>query len=254
MPMNTSAAPPPTKLTGFAVCSNSPTNNSSAAGGRGERAGDHPAARHLVGLGGDVLHRGDRRHARRAARRQDRRRDRDHGPDDEGGDDRAARHDEPRRGDVDPEGLEPRLEQRGEPDAAHEPAASTRARPMTSDSPRTEAVTWRRLAPTARSSASSRFRCATMIEKVLKMRNEPTNREISAKISRNVLKKLSAWRTVSLPLLGRRRAADDLDLRVVDRRADRRDELRLRDAGLRLDVELVDLAGPPERRRPRSAR
>ena len=57
----------------------------------------------------------------------------------------------------------------------------------------TERNTCRRLAPTIRSSASSRVRWPTMIEKVLKMVNPPTNREMKAKTSRAVEKNDSAW-------------------------------------------------------------
>ena len=46
-------------------------------------------------------------------------------------------------------------------------------RPTTSASAVTERVTWPRLAPTARSRAISRDRCATTIENVLAMMNEP---------------------------------------------------------------------------------
>ena len=38
---------------------------------------------------------------------------------------------------------------------------------MTAASPTTERRTWRRVAPSMRSSASSRVRCATVIENVL---------------------------------------------------------------------------------------
>ena len=71
--------------------------------------------------------------------------------------------------------------------------------PITSDSPSTEPTTCGRLAPTARSNANSRNRCATMIENVLKIRNEPTNNAMRAKISRNVLKKPSASCTAFCP-------------------------------------------------------
>ena len=57
----------------------------------------------------------------------------------------------------------------------------------------TERNTWRRLAPTIRNSASSRVRCPTRIEKVLKMVNPPTKREMKAKTSRAVEKKPRAW-------------------------------------------------------------
>ena len=42
-------------------------------------------------------------------------------------------------------------------------------------------MTWPRLAPRARISASSRVRCATMMENVLRMRKMPTNSATPAK-------------------------------------------------------------------------
>ena len=57
----------------------------------------------------------------------------------------------------------------------------------------TDRNTWRRLAPTIRSRASSRVRWPTMIEKVLKMVKPPTNSEMKAKTSSAVEKKDSAW-------------------------------------------------------------
>ena len=53
----------------------------------------------------------------------------------------------------------------------------------------TERLIWRREAPRARSSASSRLRWATRIEKVLMIRKMPTTRETPAKTSRNVSRK-----------------------------------------------------------------
>ena len=82
-----------------------------------------------------------------------------------------------------------------------EPAATTTppptpmaeaTKPTMSASASTDRVTCFRLAPRARRSASSRSRWATMIVKVLKMMNEPTNRATAAKASRKVLKKPSA--------------------------------------------------------------
>ena len=61
-------------------------------------------------------------------------------------------------------------------------------RPTAAASPRTDRNTWRRLAPSTRSRASSRVRWPTMIEKVLKMVNPPTNSEMKAKINRAVEK------------------------------------------------------------------
>ena len=48
----------------------------------------------------------------------------------------------------------------------------------------TEPSTWRREAPTVRSVANSRVRCATVIESVLKMTKAPTKRAMPAKASR----------------------------------------------------------------------
>ena len=53
-------------------------------------------------------------------------------------------------------------------------------------------MTCRRLAPSARSSASSRVRWATMIENVLKMMNAPTNSAMNANTSSAVRKNPSA--------------------------------------------------------------
>ncbi len=65
------------------------------------------------------------------------------------------------------------------------PSPTTEATtPITSASSTTDTIIWRRLAPMARISASSLVRCATMMEKVLKMMNAPTNRAIPAKPSR----------------------------------------------------------------------
>ena len=44
-----------------------------------------------------------------------------------------------------------------------------------------------------RRSASSRVRCPTMMENVLRMVNPPTKSAMNAKISSAVLKKPSAW-------------------------------------------------------------
>ena len=61
-------------------------------------------------------------------------------------------------------------------------------RPITNASITTEDSTCRRLAPIARRSASSRVRCATMIENVLKMMKAPTNSAMKAKTSSAVRK------------------------------------------------------------------
>jgi hypothetical protein len=78
---------------------------------------------------------------------------------------------------------------------ARRPLAMSRPRPRPtseattatiSDSSSTEFITWRRLAPRQRSRASSRVRWATMMVKVLKIRNAPTSRDTKAKASRAV--------------------------------------------------------------------
>ena len=61
--------------------------------------------------------------------------------------------------------------------------------PTMAASPRTERRTCRGLAPIARSSASSRVRCAIRIENVLKMVNAPTKIATPANTSRAMLKK-----------------------------------------------------------------
>ncbi len=56
--------------------------------------------------------------------------------------------------------------------------------PITSDSTITEKRTWRRDAPSVRSVANSRVRCAIVIESELKMTNAPTKSAITPKASR----------------------------------------------------------------------
>ena len=55
----------------------------------------------------------------------------------------------------------------------------------------TERRTCLRVAPTARNNASSRVRCATMMEKVFQMMNDPTKTAIAAKTMRMTL---TIWR------------------------------------------------------------
>ena len=62
--------------------------------------------------------------------------------------------------------------------------------PTISASSSTERSTCRREAPIVRSSANSLVRCATVIEKVLKMMNAPTNSAMPANTSSSVLRKL----------------------------------------------------------------
>ena len=62
------------------------------------------------------------------------------------------------------------------------------SRPMVSASSSTELSTCRRVAPSVRSSASSRARWATVIENVLKIRNAPTSTAMNANASRPVVR------------------------------------------------------------------
>ena len=64
-------------------------------------------------------------------------------------------------------------------------------KPMISVSAITELSTCRREAPSVRSSANSRERCATVTANVLKMRKPPTNTAMPAKISSAVVRKPS---------------------------------------------------------------
>ena len=81
------------------------------------------------------------------------------------------------------------------PMASSTPRPSPRVEPTiptTNASSSTERITCRLEAPSARSSASSRLRCATRIENVLTIRKPPTTSEMPAKISRKVRRKLIA--------------------------------------------------------------
>src|SRR3954454_6375890 len=62
--------------------------------------------------------------------------------------------------------------------------------PIVKPSVITERMNWPRDAPSVRSIANSRIRCVTVIEKVLKMMNAPTNSEIPANASSSVVRKL----------------------------------------------------------------
>jgi hypothetical protein len=77
------------------------------------------------------------------------------------------------------------------------------ARPITSASRATERMTWRREAPSVRSVANSRVRCATVMLSVLKITKAPTNSAIAPKASRNQRMKSTASET-SFPSLSAR--------------------------------------------------
>ena len=67
--------------------------------------------------------------------------------------------------------------------------------PITNASTRTDRSTCRRVAPSVRSVASSRVRCAIVIESVFAITKLPTNSAIPPKASRN------DWMTVKKPLV-----------------------------------------------------
>ncbi len=58
--------------------------------------------------------------------------------------------------------------------------------PTTSASTRTEPRTWRFVAPSVRSVANSRVRCAIVIDSEFAITNEPTKSAMPPKASRNV--------------------------------------------------------------------
>ena len=82
--------------------------------------------------------------------------------------------------------------------------------PTMAASPSTERNTWRRLAPTTRSRASSRVRCPTVMEKVLKIVKAPTNSEMKANTSKAVEKNERAWLMELVCSLTHSLAGDDL--------------------------------------------
>ena len=69
------------------------------------------------------------------------------------------------------------------PSPAARPISEASA-PITSASSTTEPSTWPREAPSVRSMASSRVRCATVTDSVLKITNAPTNSAIAPNASR----------------------------------------------------------------------
>ena len=161
--------------------------------------------------------------------------------------DRVRRDRDLARGDVDTERREQRLEQTGERHAADEAddrrddAHERRLRTARTGRPA------RASAPMARSRAISRPRWATMIEKVLKMMNEPTSSAMTPKTSRKVLKNPSAsltsfWlsRVICSPV------STSTFFWPVSDLLDVGDDLLLRDTRVRLDEDLVDLARFPE--------
>ena len=119
--------------------------------------------------------------------------------------------------------------------------------PTTAASATTEASTWRRLAPRARSSASSRVRCATRIEKVLAMMKAPTTSATAANTSRKMekndrpcLMRSCCSLAAALPVIVWVLLGSTLEMVLH--------QLLLGHAGLRLDADLAELAGRAVRR------
>ena len=131
-----------------------------------------------------LAHGGDRRHARRAQRRAEAREQRDDDPE------RAARRrssasrsTRPLFGSVKPTASKS-VNSPSRARARGRARRSTRGRPSTSASTTIEPSTCRREAPSVRSVASSRVRCAIVIESELAITNAPTKSAITPKASR----------------------------------------------------------------------
>ena len=103
------------------------------------------------------------------------------------------------------------------------PSSDAESRPTSAASIRTAAITRRLEAPSVRSIANSRILWATVIEKVLKIRNAPTKTAIPAKTSS--AGKAEALLDVAGVLLRRLLAGAHLDLVGGQRGGDRRRQL-----------------------------
>ncbi len=140
--------------------------------------------------------------------------------------------------------------------SARRPGASTRpssrpriepSRPTSRPSSSTDRITWPREAPSVRSSANSRIRCATVIEKVLKMMNAPTNSAMPPKISSAVVRKPERLVDVVDVLVGLLLAGADVDGHRRPDLAQLIAQLRVRHALLGRDDDLVERVGRARR-------
>ena len=113
--------------------------------------------------------------------------------------------------------------------------------PIASASTTTEIRTWRRDAPSVRSVASSRVRCAIVIESELTITKAPTKSAISAEREQEVAEERDELVRVLGILRGLRVAGPDLGPGRQDR-LDLLQELLRRDARLGGDPDLVELA------------
>ncbi len=119
--------------------------------------------------------------------------------------------------------------------------------PTITASPSTERNTWRRLAPTMRSSASSRVRWPTVMENVFRMVKPPTNSAMKPKTSSAVSKMPRAWPTAldcSLMTVWPRHHLDAVGQDAGDGTLDG----RLVRSRLGDDVDVVELAHVTEER------
>ena len=178
--IRSSTAPRPT--VGMASVSPLPVHAAERLDGAEERDdhADHDAGLRGAGaVDGDVAEGGERRHPGGADGRDQRGDERDDEADDEG-DGRSWRRPERGRRAGRRRSVEGAVTPLASPTPARQAEARRPTRPTRIASSSTEPSTWPRLAPTARSRASSRVRWATRIEKVLEITNTPTSRAIAA--------------------------------------------------------------------------
>jgi hypothetical protein len=125
------------------------------------------------------------------------------------------------------------------PTPAASPAAEATAPTMVA-SINTDPLTWRPEAPMALSSAISRVRWATVMEKVLLMMNAPTNMATSAKINRMVVK--AAKLAASDAWFSAINAAPVITSTSLSTQRQRLDDRALRDAVVGGDGDRVGLS------------
>ena len=190
--------PPDERQAGGPVVDLEARGHEAGAGDEQHDADRHPLAQRALRQRDVVAQGGHRRDAARPPRRQEAGDRGDTEPDDVRRDHRGRRHGEVGVAEVEAEGAEQPPQRRGRADSPDPGRPWSRSVPPPTASRRTDRLTWRRDAPSARSSASSRLRWATRIEKVLMMRKIPTTRATPAKTSRNVVMKP---RTSSRPSL-----------------------------------------------------
>ncbi len=131
----------------------------------------------------------DRRHSRRAEGGAEAREDRDEDPDENCHDDRPRVQDETVVRQVKPTASNSLKRPTPSPRPTKIPTTEARV-PITNASTTIENRTWRRDAPSVRSVASSRVRCAIVIDSVFAITNAPTKSAIAPNASRKYWRKL----------------------------------------------------------------